>query len=521
MSSYKLLGLLIGFWVWNGVSEAEVKMPDRGICAHRGASVSHPENTIAALMESIRLGAHMIEFDLALTKDEQIVVLHDTTLDRTTDGSGAVKDWNLTDLKKLDAGLFKGVEFKGEQIPTFREALSIMPENVWLNVHLKGHEKLAVLATQEIVRQNRLHQCFLACDKKAAAAAMKTDSRIKICNMERQANSLQYVRESIDAESDFLQLFGGNTVNPMFTTLAKQNGLRINFCCTNDKQVLEGLLEAGVEFPLVDDLQNMLEVAQSKGIAPLTPVYKARNTPSEILTPNSILAERVTLEKGMATQGLAISEEHFFASNAGSIIRYSQKWKFIEEKRIRVPGVNHIGAIDYHDGFLWAGFLNGPENGIYDADNNKAIVAKIDAETLEVVGTWDLTSRLNWIDPVCFDGTYLWVGDLSDLGIHRYIFEGEQLVHTGTLRYPADMHFSQGIRIRGNQLYSIHTFGTMDGLFEFTIPDQLPTKPVTPVKVWRIPELFSHAEGFTFVPGTTDEIWHAQYRCVERIRLSE
>ena len=265
----------------------------------------------------------------------------------------------------------------------------------------------------------------------------------------------------------------------------------------------------------------MLEVAQSKGIAPLTPVYKARNTPSEILTPNSILAERVTLEKGMATQGLAISEEHFFASNAGSIIRYSQKWKFIEEKRIRVPGVNHIGAIDYHDGFLWAGFLNGPENGIYDADNNKAIVAKIDAETLEVVGTWDLTSRLNWIDPVCFDGTYLWVGDLSDLGIHRYIFEGEQLVHTGTLRYPADMHFSQGIRIRGNQLYSIHTFGTMDGLFEFTIPDQLPTKPVTPVKVWRIPELFSHAEGFTFVPGTTDEIWHAQYRCVERIRLSE
>lgn len=78
-------------------------MPARGICAHRGASDTHPENTIAAFREAIRLGAQMIEFDVALTKDGKLVLMHDRTIDRTTDGSGRVEEWLLADLKKLDA----------------------------------------------------------------------------------------------------------------------------------------------------------------------------------------------------------------------------------------------------------------------------------------------------------------------------------------------------------------------------------------------------------------------------------
>ena len=105
MNAYKNLILLLAMYVSHGVSEAQIKMPARGICAHRGASLSHPENTIAAFKEAIRLGAHMIELDLALTKDNKIVVLHDSTIDRTTNGSGDIKDWTLKDLKQLDAGL--------------------------------------------------------------------------------------------------------------------------------------------------------------------------------------------------------------------------------------------------------------------------------------------------------------------------------------------------------------------------------------------------------------------------------
>ena len=174
-----------------------------------------------------------------------------------------------------------------------------------------------------------------------------------------------------------------------------------------------------------------------------------------------------------------------------------------------------------HEGVIWAGFLNGPENGKYDPELNKAVVAKIDAKSLDVVDSWDITVDVDWIDPVCFDGEYLWVGDLSDLGIHRYRFEEGKIVRAGVFRYPGDMHFSQGIRVVGNRLYSIHTFGSMDGLFEFVIPDELSENIVKPVKVWRIPEDYSHAEGFDFVPGKHDEIWHAQYKHIDRIKLTK
>jgi hypothetical protein len=80
----------------------------------------------------------LVELDLALSKDDAIVVLHDSTLDRTTDGKGLVSDWSLKELKTLDAGSVKATRFKGERIPTFQEVLEIMPENIWLNVNLKG-----------------------------------------------------------------------------------------------------------------------------------------------------------------------------------------------------------------------------------------------------------------------------------------------------------------------------------------------------------------------------------------------
>jgi glycerophosphoryl diester phosphodiesterase len=254
--------------------ESHVQMPSRGICAHRGASETHPENTLSALHEAVRLGAQMIEFDIALTKDGQLVLMHDNTIDRTTNGKGRVSDWTLAELKKLDAGSWKNAKFKGERVPTLDEALAIMPENIWLNVHLKGQVELAEKVTKRIVANKRIHQSFLACGIKAAEAAKRIDSRIKICNMERQGNSLKYVKESIAMDADFIQLYGGKSVDPAHTKLLTQNGIRINFCCANDEHFVRRLFEAGTEFPLVDRLEAMLQVAKEIGIERLKPVYR-------------------------------------------------------------------------------------------------------------------------------------------------------------------------------------------------------------------------------------------------------
>jgi len=224
--------------------------------------------------------------------------------------------------------------------------------------------------------------------------------------------------------------------------------------------------------------------------------------------------------KGAASQGLAIGEEFFYGSNAPTICRFDKQWKLLETKRIRLEGVNHIGAVDYHDGFLWAGFLHGPEGGKHDPKLNRSLIAKIRAKDLSVVQTWDITRDVKWIDPVCFDGTHLWVGDLSDLGIHRYkLTDDRRLVRDGILRYPRELHFSQGVRVVGNRLYSIHTFGSMEGLFEFVIPEKLTDKPVYPIRSWNVRRTGMHLEGFAFVPGHPNQIWEAQGNHVDRYEL--
>ncbi len=255
-------------------SERDVRMPARGICAHRGASDTHPENTLAAFREAIQLGAHMIEFDVALTKDGKLVLMHDATVDRTTDGSGPVSDLTLAELKALDAGSWKGQEFKDERIPTLDETLAMMPENIWLNVHLKGRAELAEKATRRIVAHQRLHQAFLASGSKAARAAKQVDSRIKICNMERQANTLAYVNETIEMKADFIQLLGGKSVDPAHTRRLQERGIRINYYGTNEAEKTRKLFDAGVEFPLADRVGEMLKVADQLGIKRLRPVYR-------------------------------------------------------------------------------------------------------------------------------------------------------------------------------------------------------------------------------------------------------
>ncbi|MDC0309616.1 glycerophosphodiester phosphodiesterase family protein [bacterium] len=252
----------------------QMQMPTRGVCAHRGASDTHPENTIAAFREAIRLGAQMIEFDVALTGDGKLVLMHDHTIDRTTDGSCRVEEWLLTDLKKLDAGSWKNSRFEGEQIPTLSEALNMMPNNIWLNVHLKGGVGLAKKTARLIASKNRLHQAFLACGADAATAARAAEPLIKICNMERQANTLQYVNETIQSGCEFIQLLGLEGVDHIHTKRLRNNGVKVNYCCTNDASMLGRLLEDGVEFPLVDRVGEMLKVADKHGIARLKPSSK-------------------------------------------------------------------------------------------------------------------------------------------------------------------------------------------------------------------------------------------------------
>lgn len=94
------------------------------IVAHRGASGHAPENTFAAFELAVQLGAGLIETDLHLTRDARFVAIHDATLERTTNGRGAVRDHTLAELHELDAGMWFDRQFAGQRIPTLEEILA-------------------------------------------------------------------------------------------------------------------------------------------------------------------------------------------------------------------------------------------------------------------------------------------------------------------------------------------------------------------------------------------------------------
>ena len=98
-------------------------MRDVWVIAHRGASGHAPENTLAAFRRAVELGASFIETDLQLSRDAHFVALHDTSLDRTTNGRENVHDYTLAELRRLDAGSWFSPEFAGEHIPTLEEIL--------------------------------------------------------------------------------------------------------------------------------------------------------------------------------------------------------------------------------------------------------------------------------------------------------------------------------------------------------------------------------------------------------------
>jgi len=256
-----------------------IVLPARGLCAHRGAMDTYPENTVPAFEEAARLGAQMIEFDVYLTKDGELVIIHDPTVDRTTDGTGKVEDFTLAGIKQLDAGSWKDPKFAGVRIPTLKEALDVMPLNVWLNVHLKGGAELGEKTARVIAEEKRLHQAFLACGIEAAKAAKAVAPSILICNMERQGGTKGYVDSTIAMKADFIQLAGvfGDELADI-TKRLREAGVHINYFGTDSPEVLRKWFAAGVEFPLVNKVADLMKVADELGMPPVKPVFRSQES---------------------------------------------------------------------------------------------------------------------------------------------------------------------------------------------------------------------------------------------------
>lgn len=127
-------------WKSNVLEHRAITDADNKIVAvgHRGTKKFAPENTIAAHEVAFALGARAIEFDVRCTRDGHFILMHDATVNRTTDGTGHVKDLTLAQIRSLDAGIRKGPEFVGERVPTLREALRNVNGRFVVDIDFKG-----------------------------------------------------------------------------------------------------------------------------------------------------------------------------------------------------------------------------------------------------------------------------------------------------------------------------------------------------------------------------------------------
>lgn len=237
------------------------------LCAHRGDVSVAPENTIPAFKSAVAKGVQQIEFDVNLSSDGRLVIMHDNTIDRTTNGTGKVTDHTFEALRALDAGSWFSPEFKGAQIPTLRETLEAIPENVLCNVHLKNDAEVAVKSARLIKEMGRLKHCFLATTLENIAAAREVVPEIRVCNMTRQAGDRgAYINDTIANKCDFIQLYykhGHENLEAEVKKL-KDNGVAVNWFGANDAPLIKRLHEAGVEYILTDKLDLAIETIGKK-----------------------------------------------------------------------------------------------------------------------------------------------------------------------------------------------------------------------------------------------------------------
>ncbi|NNE57454.1 MAG: hypothetical protein HKN36_05040 [Hellea sp.] len=132
----------------------EIVRPNKVVAVgHRGTQKLAPENTLRAHEVAYALGARAIEFDVRCTKDGHFVVIHDRRVDRTTTGRGLVKDMTLSEIRDLDAGLKKGIQFAGERVPTLREALRNVRGRFVVDIDFKGGPRNSAEILHEVLEQ--------------------------------------------------------------------------------------------------------------------------------------------------------------------------------------------------------------------------------------------------------------------------------------------------------------------------------------------------------------------------------
>jgi len=264
-------------WKYRNGGSAMVRYDDwmayPRVCAHRGFNSVAPENSMPAFGAAIAMGAEEIEFDLWPSKDGVIVSIHDSSLDRVSNGTGKVWEHTYEELLQFDFGSVYSPEFEGLKIASFEDILKKCAGHTVMNVHVKDHPQCPVTEEilAEILRLIKKYDCqrycyFMSGTPEVLALMQRLAPQISRC---AGASDWQYdlVQKALDYDCKKIQLF-----QPHFQHFAPdyvenicrrahEKGIFVNYFWTDDAAEVADFLDKGVDTILTNDYNRVAQAA--------------------------------------------------------------------------------------------------------------------------------------------------------------------------------------------------------------------------------------------------------------------
>lgn len=251
------------------------------VLAHRGASHDAPEHTRAAYDKALRDGADFLECDLQLTRDGVLVCVHDTTVDRTTDGTGRVDAFTLAELQRLDAGSWFGATFAGQRVVSLEEQLGC-----YLKAAPRSRFRLETKAPSEydgrmepeLVRVLRKHRLLSTGDAQRSRVVVQSFELDSLEVMSRLAPDVP--RAYLFAAPTDLDVLAGRLpayvdiaapaaqfllANPSFPALVHDRGVEVHAYTVDDEPTMEHLLDIGVDGLFTNRPDVLRDVVDARG----------------------------------------------------------------------------------------------------------------------------------------------------------------------------------------------------------------------------------------------------------------
>jgi glycerophosphoryl diester phosphodiesterase len=234
------------------------------LIAHRGGSLEAPENTLAAFRYAVELGVPYVELDVQMTRDGELVVIHDETLDRTTNGSGLVRDYTLEELRRFDAGSKFSHLYRGEPVPTLREIMELcVGAGVGVVVELKSphlnpglEEKVAAMLGEMWLRGADNIYC-ISFDHESIRKMRALDPAVPLGYLfEWNAESFVLPGDTVQA---FCPYYKSALARPDQVEEAHRMGKFVFVYTVNDAAEMHALSDAGIDGMVSDRPSLLLE----------------------------------------------------------------------------------------------------------------------------------------------------------------------------------------------------------------------------------------------------------------------